>query len=366
MNYVVLNGVKSTEVAGLLIEELPPIVKPAMRIETELVDGRAGDIVTELGYSAYDREMKIGLFGDFNIDDVVAFFASSGSAVFSNEPEKVYDYAIYDQIDFKRLMRFREATVKFHVQPYKRSATSDTVSYSAEQYGGAPDATIEKNGVTATMRGGVLHLSGTAEIRTEILVDLNRISLAPSIRYALYTTVDGDGAEACTVRLIEDTTPSDAESFAGNPLPIEDGGGSTGMRPTADTIYRRLWVNVPQYATVDFSLALSIVSRGVFVTRVINHGNVASKPKITVKGRKTSYVYIDGHQVFSVRDELGSLSEYEITVDTEDMSAYSGDRLMNRYIRCDYDEVSIPPGEHTVSWSYDISGVKVENISRWI
>ena len=119
MNYVILNGVKSNTVKGLLIQSLPSISKPLIRTQIEEIDGRDGDIITKLGYSAYDKEMLVGLYGDYNIDDVIQFFDSEGQVTFSNEPDKYYNYEIIEQIDFERLARFKTATVTFHVQPFK-------------------------------------------------------------------------------------------------------------------------------------------------------------------------------------------------------------------------------------------------------
>lgn len=119
--YIILNGTSSESIDGLLVQSLPPISKPAMRYDAEEIDGRAGDIVTTLGYKAYDKSFKIGLYGDFDIDKVIEFFSGSGRVTFSNELDKEYDYQILDSIDFERAIRFREATVKMHVQPYKRS-----------------------------------------------------------------------------------------------------------------------------------------------------------------------------------------------------------------------------------------------------
>lgn len=129
MNYITLNGVKSTDVKGLMIQSLPPVRKPGKRTSIETIDGRDGDIVTVLGYEAYDKECKIGLFGDFDIDAVIDFFDSEGEVVFSNEKGKFYRYQILDGIDFERLLRFREAIVKFHVQPFKYSDVDKEVTY---------------------------------------------------------------------------------------------------------------------------------------------------------------------------------------------------------------------------------------------
>ena len=86
MDYVILNDVKSTTIKGLLIQSLPPISKPLMRTSVEEIDGRDGDVVTQLGYSAYDKPMSIGLFGDYDVDEVIQYFNSQGTVIFSNEP----------------------------------------------------------------------------------------------------------------------------------------------------------------------------------------------------------------------------------------------------------------------------------------
>lgn len=139
-NYIILNGVNSNTITGLLISTLPPITKPKIRTQTEEIDGRDGDIVTKLGYSAYDKEIEIGLYGDFDIDNVIAYFNSEGTVTFSNEPDKFYNYQILDQIDYEKLIRFKTAKVKMHVQPFKYpleetpvEITIQTVNNEAEE-----------------------------------------------------------------------------------------------------------------------------------------------------------------------------------------------------------------------------------------
>ena len=128
MNSITLNGVSSNTISGLLIQSLPPISKPLMRAQVEEIDGRAGDIITKLGFAAYDKYISIGLYGNYNVDEVIKFFNSEGEVIFSNEPDKYYKYTILSQIDFERLLRYRTATIAFHCQPYKYSIAEGTIT----------------------------------------------------------------------------------------------------------------------------------------------------------------------------------------------------------------------------------------------
>ena len=121
MNYIILNDKKNTEIKGLMICTLPPISKPAKKVNQEEIDGVDGDIITEIGYKAYDKEFQIGLTYNYYIDEVIEYFNSEGKITFSNEPDKYYTYKIIEQIDFEKLLRFKTATIKMHIQPFKLS-----------------------------------------------------------------------------------------------------------------------------------------------------------------------------------------------------------------------------------------------------
>lgn len=144
--YVVINGISSKTVNGLLIQSLPPISKPRLRTEIEEIDGRDGDVVTTLGYSAYDKELTIGLYGDYDVDDVIEFFNSSGTIVFSNEPDKYYKFAIYEQIDLVKLIRFKTATVSLHVQPFKYSDSETAINYTYAEGTTSADISVRNDG----------------------------------------------------------------------------------------------------------------------------------------------------------------------------------------------------------------------------
>ena len=160
--YIVLNGKHSRSILGLLISELPPISKPKIRTQIETVDGRDGDIVTPLGYSAYNKTLKIGLTYNYDIDAVIDYFNSEGTVIFSNEPDKYYRYAIYDQIDFERLIRFKEADVNFHVQPFKYSEAEKERTFTFTGTSGS--LTIRNNGNIYSRPTLTIYGSGTVNI----------------------------------------------------------------------------------------------------------------------------------------------------------------------------------------------------------
>lgn len=129
--FVVINNQNSLELTGLYISKLPAISKPLIRTSSEEIDGRDGDIVTKLGYSAYDKELEIGLFGSYDINEIINFFNQDGIVTFSNEPDKYYKFQILENIDFEELQRFKTAVVKFHCQPFKFSTVEESRTFNS-------------------------------------------------------------------------------------------------------------------------------------------------------------------------------------------------------------------------------------------
>lgn len=119
MHYVIINGQNSNAYDGLQVLTLPPIVKPRMRTQVSTIDGRPGDIVTRLGYEAYNKKIKVLLHDRYDLDAIESFFNSSGEIVFSNEPDRVYQFETIEMIEFQRAAHFKTAEITFHVQPYK-------------------------------------------------------------------------------------------------------------------------------------------------------------------------------------------------------------------------------------------------------
>ncbi len=355
INYIELNGEKSTNVKGLIIQSIPPISKPKMRTSIETIEGRDGDVVTKLGYSAYDKELSIGLHGDFDIDDAIAFFDSEGEVVFSNEPDKYYRYQILDQIDFERLVRFRTAKVKMHVQPFKHDAVDRTFDI-VNQFLHIDDSTASKFGITVTSSDGSIRVSGRATSDVDIEVPVERMSLSGS--YTLTASASGSAA-GCALRLI-DGSPS--RSFGGSYMELKNNGDST-ITATADSNadYDALWLDIKDGTSVNFTLSVTMASDSFNEISLTNRGNVVSRPTVTVYGSGNVELAINAVTVLSFSIEGGS-----ITIDAEEMNAYHGNALMNRRVTGDYSDLRLNVGENVISWRGDVTGIRVEDFSRWL
>lgn len=355
ISYIELNGEKSTNVKGLMIQSLPPITKPKMRTSKEEIDGRDGDIVTKLGYAAYDKEVSIGLHGDFDIDDAIAFLDSEGEVVFSNEPDKYYRYQILDGIDFKRLVRFRTAKVKMHVQPFKYDAVDRTFDI-VNQFLYVGDYAAYRFGITVISSGGSIRVSGNATSDVDIKVPIDSMSLSGN--YTLTASSSGSAA-GCALRLI-DGSPS--KSFGGSYMELKSDGDST-MTATADpnAEYDALWLNIKAGTSVDFTLSATMSSNSFNQIALTNRGNVVSRPTITVHGSGNVELAINSTTVLSF-----SIDDGYITIDAEEMNAYHGDALMNRRVTGDYADLALKVGENVISWKGDVTEIKVEDFSRWL
>ena len=356
--YIIINGVSSKDVKGLLIQSLPPISKPAIRTEIEEIDGRDGDVVTPLGYAAYDKIFSIGVYGDYNIDDIIAFFDTSGVITFSNEIDKYYNFAMYAQIDFEKLIRFKTAEVTIHVQPFKYSAVDNDFKQSAENLIKINNFTITKSGVTLSANDGVISVTGSHSAGVELYIPIEPITLSTGT-YEL--NVSSNTSSNCRLRLIK-SNATNADSFGGNYIELSPSASLTETFTAAKT-YNYLYLYLEDNTTENFTFTaeLNNVTAAGSIT-LFNRGNVYSRPTLKLKGSGDIELYLNGVQVLLIA--LGS--HEEITIDTVNMNAYNGDTFLNRNVTGNYDNIRLKIGTNTISWSGNVSSIEVLNFSRWI
>lgn len=358
MDYIIINGKDSRTITGLLIQRLPPISKPLFRTEIEEIDGRNGDIITDLGFSAYDKELEIGLHGNFDINEIIAFFNSSGKITFSNEPDKYYDFSIVQQIDFEKLLRFRTATVAIHVQPFKYLNVENNI-FSAYSFN---DYSSVWSGVTVTISDKKITFKGKPNALTYISVPIN-ISLLSGTR-KLAVTANGKNAETAKFRITKDNQHfSNADTFGGVTSDFPNNSAIVIEQTlSASTTYTNMRVAVAANTSVDFEVTISNAVGATFT--VTNHGNYYATPIFTVNGKgKTTMQINDDEEVLTINlgDNGGS-----ITINAETLNAYSNGVMKNRNVNGNYDDVKLRPGINVISFTGTVGAVFVEKYSRWL
>ena len=183
MGKIIWKGIDSSSIPGLIICELPPITKPQMKTSIVSIDGRDGDIVEELGYESYTKNISIGLSRNYQIDKIIKYFTGSGTLEMSNEPDKVYNCMIIDKIDYEKLLRFKTAIVKFHTQPFKylknelplEIEITDETSLEVNNVGleiSKPVITLQGSGsVELSVNGSTIFKYTFPKEETEVIID---------------------------------------------------------------------------------------------------------------------------------------------------------------------------------------------------
>lgn len=360
MNEIILNGVSSFDLQGLIIRTLPPISKPKIRTQIEEIDGRDGDIVTPLGFSAYDKTFDIGLSFGYDIDEIISFFNSEGTVIFSNEGGKYYNYQILEGIDFEKLIRFKTATVTMHVQPFKYSTvevmkTFNTGLITLNNY------SRNINGILLTATNEIITISGTPTENTEFYVPINLLTLDKG-SYTLNAYSSGTSPGSCSVRVIYNS-PSDANSFGGAYITLQDDTNVTLSSVLRESkTYNHIYFYITAGSTVNFTLNLSLIKNGSTDLVIRNTGNYISKPTMTIYGSGTINFSLNGNQIFVIN--LGA--EGYITIDSSRMEAHKNGVLKNRLVTGNYDNFVLNVGKNNISFTGDVTGIEIENYSRWI
>lgn len=359
--YIILNGVSSKTINGLLIQNLPPITKPEMRTSIEEIDGRDGDIITDLGYSAYDKSFEIGITDQSIVNQVIGFLNSEGTVTFSNEPTMVYQYKIVKQIDFERLLRFKTASVTMHVQPFKKCLTEKELTFSgAEQKIKFIDYYAEKNGVIAACNGFKWAFLGTATQNTAFFSPIENLKLSPgNYRLDIYSSGNTAGCESS---LVNDSLAF-SYCFGEAPLNLLDN-STVSTTATYDTFkpFNNIYVNIPGGFEANFSLYIKLTLVEENKISIINKGNVYSLPKITIYGVGDINLGVNGKDVFFVT--LG-LEEY-ITIDTTNLEAVKDGALKNRLVTGNYDNFELKSGVNAINYDGIVEKIFVNDYSRWL
>lgn len=377
MNYIIWKNKNSRTLKGLLISELPPISKPLMRVQETTIDGVDGSIIEELGYESYDKTLQIGLFGSFNIDEIIEYFSGAGQIVFSNEPDKYYNARIVNQIDYERLLRFRTASITFRVQPFKYEYQEENDGFTLNDAGGInlfkATSPSSANGVEVSYADSILTLKSTGtssryasiyNIDAEI-GDVIRFStiLLDSNSHVLLQEYTPDFVQVAYVYAVynDGVTPSLLEYRK------KDANNRTRLVfytdynvPTGERIARYkdciLTINHEDMTFKEYDVAETIES-----ISLNNKGNYFSKPIIKIVGTGTIELTVNGNKLFSYTFPE---DETEVIIDSQKQDAYLGAVLKNRNMSGEFPTLEI--GENTITWDGTITSIKISSQSRWL
>lgn len=171
MSYFIFNDTHSDDMK-IKIQSLPPIIKPPKRYNIKEIDGSSKIGIEVLGYKAYEKSIQIG-FLDSDINRVMDWLDGSGRLILSNELDKYYDAWVLEQINYEHAIKFRNAEVKFMVQPYKHATgeeeTSSRILVNQGNTDCLPLMTIHGSGPVGVYVNGVLQC--TVNINDYITLD---------------------------------------------------------------------------------------------------------------------------------------------------------------------------------------------------
>lgn len=332
-----------------------------MRVQVEEIDGRDGDLITDLGFKAYDKTFEIGLKKSGNADEVAGFFNSEGTVTFSNEPDKYYNYKIVKQIDMEKLLSFKKANITMHVQPYKYSVNEKEVRFQApKNLLNIPAYVLNKSGVTVTVSNGEINVYGESNDQITFLIPIDNLRLEPNL-YNLWAYVLGSGSVDCKFSVINNV-PTTGTCFGTGPIDLLDNElASTSASYLKPKNFNYIYLNIPENKVVNFSIYSKIFVPGEPLG-ILNLGNTKAAPILTIEGTGDITLSLNSKNVFDVA--LGT-EEY-ITIDTLEMEARKGDVLKNRLVSGSYDEFRLKPGLNTISYTGIVESISIKKYSRWL
>lgn len=342
MNKITWKDTESTEIQGLMICELPPITKPNMRVQETEVDGLDGSIIEELGYETYDKTIKIGLYKNFDIDEVIKYFSGSGNVVFSNEPDKYYKATIVEQIDYERLLRYRTADVTFRVQPFKYELDEEPVTTGEEM---ETEDYIITDGV---YNGTLLETEDEGE-SWEVITTF--IPVEPNQTYILAGTLTQESWAISVYFYDENETLLEEREIIEN-------NSTFGFIPPSETKYIKFDGYSPIIDISTVSLK-HITMKSVYV--VNNLGNEKSKPIIKIVGSGSVETIVNNKLAFIY---IFPENENEVYIDSEKQDAYSGNVLKNRNMNGEFPVLET--GENTIRFNGNVTSAEIYPKSRWL
>ena len=124
MESFIFNNVSSDDL-GLIIKEMPPIVRASKNIESIKVNGRNGNVHIDNGtYESYNITINC-IINDLNkLDQNKSALQGIGELELSTVPGRIFKAMIKNQIDFSKYLRvLREFPLQLEIEPISYGKT---------------------------------------------------------------------------------------------------------------------------------------------------------------------------------------------------------------------------------------------------
>ena len=128
--YFKFNNVKSTDL-GIVIKELPPIIKAEKDIDIITLSGRNGNLHIDNGfYKAKSYTITCILVDETKINEIKTLLDGIGKLEVSSEPNIEYQATVLNQISFDKYLKYlKEFAINFELYPIGYSKNTITNEY---------------------------------------------------------------------------------------------------------------------------------------------------------------------------------------------------------------------------------------------
>ena len=173
--YFIYNNLISQDM-GILVNELPPIIKAPRDIDKIIIPGRDGFLTEDLKtYGGTVKPCECTILDITMVDQVLAWLDGSGEVIFSNQLDRKYQACIINQIPFNRIIRkWYKFIVIFDCQPLALMLDNPVITltapgsiYNGGTYKSRPGIKVYGTGtIDLSINGSTIHLTNVVDYVT--------------------------------------------------------------------------------------------------------------------------------------------------------------------------------------------------------
>ena len=124
--FFIFNG-KNSKDMGIIVNKMPAITRPEMKVEEIVVPGRSGSLYIKENekydtYEPFTYQIECTLIDNANTRNIFEWLKGEGKLILSRETDKFYNVLIKSKIDLEQVYQVcNEFSIEFQVQPFAYS-----------------------------------------------------------------------------------------------------------------------------------------------------------------------------------------------------------------------------------------------------